>query len=146
MTDNDGEWLTVEAVASRLRVSVRHASRFQGRVKTKKAGKRILFHRDDIEALAREIGADNKPLLPAPVELVPIGEMLEIYERQHHELAAAREELGQLRGVLQGQQPMIEGYQALQARVIELERAQARLETELAAAQRRPWWRRLLDR
>lgn len=147
MTDNDqDEYVTVETVASILRISVRHASRFAERVRTKKAGKRILYHRGDIEAIGLELGVDNKPLVPAPIEMVPVGEMLDLYERQQHELVTAREELGQLRGILQGQQPMIDNYQALQQRVIDLERAQARLEADLREARRRPWWIRFLAR
>src|SRR5919199_5473165 len=117
MTDNGQEYIPVETVASILRVSVRHASRFADRVRTERAGKRILFHRGDVEELAREIGADNKPLVPPLVELVPAGEMLASFEQQQQQLVALSHEVGRLQGIVEGQKALVEGYQQMQERV-----------------------------
>ncbi len=161
MTDNDEEWLTVEQVAQHLRVSVRHASRYGERVRTKKAGKRILYHRGDIEALGVELGVDNKPLVPLPIEMLPAGEMLSTIERHQaqlfamaQQLADVNRELGRLQGVIEGQQPIIDEHPKLQQYVRELQADRDRLREALHEAERsqqpeperRPWWRRLLDR
>lgn len=160
MTDTDEEWLTVEAVAQRLRVSVRHASRYGDRVRTMKAGKRILYHRDDVDALGVELGVDNKPLVPTPIEMLPAGEMMTAIERHQaqlfamaQQLADVNRELGHLEGVIEGQRPIVEDYPKLQQYVRELQADRDRLQEALRAAEqqraeptRRAWWRRLLDR
>ena len=86
MTDNDEEYITVEAAASILRVSVRQATRYASRVTTRQAGKRILFHRGEVEELAKRLGAENKPLVPTPSQMVPAGEMLAAYESQRQQI------------------------------------------------------------
>ena len=54
MEDTSEEFIPVEMAAAILGVTTRHVSRYQDRVRTKRLGKRILYHRDDIATLAAE--------------------------------------------------------------------------------------------
>jgi hypothetical protein len=149
MTDNGEEYITVEQVASTLRVSVRHAARYAERVRTQKAGKRILFHRGDIEALADELGAQHKPAIPQPAELVPLGEMMQTFERQQAQIAALSHEVGRLQGILEQQRLLTEDANEVRRRLIEVETQRDMLQQELdriKSEQEQPkpsWWRRL---
>ena len=74
MTD-DTQYITVEDAADILQVTPRQAHRYGGgdhpRIRTRKAGRRILYHRGDVEALAVDLGVEfrsrSKP--PAPQAL-----------------------------------------------------------------------------
>ena len=151
MTDNGEEYITVEQVASTLRVSVRHAARYAERVRTQKAGKRILFHRGDIEALADELGAQNKPAIPQPAELVPLGEMMQTFERQQAQIAALSHEVGRLQGILEQQKLLTEDVQEVHRKLVKTEQERDRLRQELAQVRgeldkvQKTWWKRLLD-
>jgi hypothetical protein len=87
MTTNDNtEWLTVEQVASLLGTSTRQAHRYaegeSARIRTRRAGRRILFYRPDVENLAEALGiARREP--PAPPPTRP-----QVVVQQHAELLA----------------------------------------------------------
>ncbi len=79
----------------------------EGKLQTRKAGKRLLYRRADVQALAEELAVDVKlpPAPPPPMDLVPAGEMLQhIKERDaridelHTQLVAAAVEIGDLAG------------------------------------------------
>ena len=142
----DDEWLPVEVVANRLKLSVRQATRYQTRVRTKRAGRRILFHPEDVEMLATEIGVEYRPPVPPRAELMPAGEVLQTFERQQERLAALERERGRLEGMLQTQQRLLEDADETR-RQLEASRAERdRLQAELDKLRRRSWWQRLLDR
>ena len=151
MTDTS-EWVTTEELAQILRVSQRQASRYAAQLRTTKAGKRILYDRAQAEALAKELGAANKAVIPPPTELVPIGDMMNVFQQQQSTIAQLSHEVGRLQGILETQRPQIEDTEAVRRRLIELESSLAvaqaeaeRLRLELETAHERPtsWWSRI---
>src|SRR6185312_2003052 len=81
-------YLPVEDVAAVLKVSTRQASRYGAKMRTQRAGRRVLYHRDDVEALAAKIGAEYRlPSPPPRTDLLPPGEFLQTFERQQHQIA-----------------------------------------------------------
>lgn len=70
-TNDDNDWLTVEQVATMLGTSTRQAHRYgegeSARIRTRKAGRRVLFSRTDVDKLARDLGiARREPPTPPP--------------------------------------------------------------------------------
>ena len=98
---NEEHWLTVEEAANRLKLTTRATHRYgeQKRVKTKRAGRRILFYGPDIDQLAEELGAANKPK-PAPkqpkTEMVPAGELLGYLREKDQQLAEQQQQISAL--------------------------------------------------
>src|SRR3712207_2008868 len=83
---NEADYIPVEQVAVMLAVSTRQATRYKDRVRTIKAGNRILYHRGDIEEQARLKGREAeakraaeeyKEQKPRKTELMPMGDVLE---------------------------------------------------------------------
>jgi hypothetical protein len=76
MSDSTADYITIEEVAALLDLSSRQASRYgQGegaRLRTRRAGKRILYHRGDVESLGRDFQVARTP--PPPRESPPIPE------------------------------------------------------------------------
>ena len=87
--DDTAEYLTAEQAARVLRVTDRQARRYaaDGTVRSKKAGHRVLLHREDVERLAAEQNAYAKP--PPQPQIVPQGELIQAISRLQGELAAA---------------------------------------------------------
>src|SRR5262245_31794743 len=115
MADNDTQWLTVEQVATMLGVSTRQAHRYgegpSARLRTKRAGRRILFNRADVEALAVELGIAHQPP-PAPKP-----PRVEIVQQQTQ---------NELLGYLRERDEELRHYQAkLESLLVELGRLQA---------------------
>ena len=78
--DQEYEYIPVETAAEILKMSARMVNKYgnDGRIQTKRAGRRVLYLRDDVEALADELGVDLRPPPKAPrADLVPVGEMME---------------------------------------------------------------------
>ncbi len=103
MTD---EYITVEEAASLLRVSIRQANRYGSgdnpRIRTRKAGKRILYHRGDVEALANDLGVAYKPIAKQqPVELLPPGDVLNLVRDLQERLMLTTRRIGELEALLQ---------------------------------------------
>ena len=148
--DEIDEYIPVEEVAARLKVSVRQASRYGNRVRTQRAGRRILYHREDVEQLADELGAEYRiDPPPARSDLLPPGEFLATIERLSSEVARLSREKGQLEGTLQAQaQQQRQLTDTTQTLMQQLEAAEAERDTfkqQLDRIRRRSWWRRLLD-
>ena len=142
MADND-EYIPVELVASRLKLSVRQATRYADRVRTIRSGRRILFHRDDVEALADELGVEYRPPPLPRADLVPAGEMLQTFERQQAQIAALSMEVGRLQGLLEGQKQLTADTEDVRRQLADVEAERDRLRAELEQLHRRPWWHRL---
>ena len=107
MTD---DWITVEDAAERLQVSTRQAHRYGqpplSRIRTRKAGRRMLFHLGDVEELAAELNVEAKPAPRPKTELVPVGEMLTYIRERDQQLSETQERLNRAMlevGRLQGQ-------------------------------------------
>jgi hypothetical protein len=147
----DEEYITVEDAADILRVVPRQVNRYgngpDARLRTRKAGRRVLYHRGDVETLADDLGVVNKPQTPrTPAsELVPQGKVLEewrLREREHQEqinelhakLNAAAHRIGELEAQLQHRLSP-EQERALRDEL-------AAYKTQLSGG--RPWWKRLL--
>ncbi len=132
------QYISVEEAADILKVSTRMVNKYghEEKIQTRKAGKRILYLRSDVEALAEELGVDMRPAPREPkMDLVPAGEMLEyLRERDNRneqlqaQLVAAAAEIGALRERLEQQKVLTEDNTALRERIAYLER---------------PWWKRL---
>ncbi len=97
------EWLTVEEAARLLNVTPRHMHRYgQGdppKVRTQSAGRRTLFWREDVEALAEEQNADLKPR--GSVDVLPAGELFDLVRQQQDQLMLLSRRIGELEGQLQ---------------------------------------------
>jgi hypothetical protein len=76
MSDSTADYITIEEVAALLDLSSRQASRYGkgegARLRTRRAGKRILYHRGDVESLARDFQVARTP--PPPRESPPVPE------------------------------------------------------------------------
>ncbi len=124
------EYITVEEAAEILQVTTRQAHRYgeRGRIQTRKAGRRVMFNRTDVETLADDLGVLTSPRPNAPrTDLVPAGDMLDyIRERDQRldelqgQLVSAAAELGRLKA--------------------ENDQLRHQLTT------RRPWWSRLFGK
>jgi hypothetical protein len=147
------EWLTVEEAADRLQVSIRQANRYghgdSPRLRTKRAGKRVLYHRGDVEQLADDLGVVYKPRPPElAVDLVPAGEMLNyLRERDQridqltHELMMATRRIVELEHE-RDRRLLPEDGERLRQQLTLLEAERDALQVQF----RRPWWKRLLGR
>jgi small-conductance mechanosensitive channel len=149
-------YIPVEEVAVILGVTIRQASRYADRVRTRKAGKRVLFHKGDIDAVAEEKriedaarGEARKYEPPkSKTELVPVGEMLDYLrerdakiDQQQQQLIAAARRIGELEVQLQ-QRLLPEDAQHLRQRLAEVEAQATQLHAELER-KNKSWWERL---
>lgn len=95
---DDAEWITVEEAASILHLGVRGTHRYaeRGRLATRRAGRRLLFYRPDVEALAQDLKAASRfspsPASPKP-DLVPAGEMLAYLRERDQQLAEQQQQV-----------------------------------------------------
>src|SRR5918998_6722601 len=112
MTNGDvsshDEYIPVEVVADRLRLSVRQATRYAEKVRTIKKGRRIYYHREDVETLADELNVEERVSPPPRTEMMPAGEVMQTIERQQERIAQLERERGRLEGVLATQQQLLE--------------------------------------
>ncbi len=143
----DEEYIPVEDAAYILQLTTRQVHRYGSdpnpRLRTRRLGKRVIFHRGDVEALAAELGAIRKvgerpP--PAPkAELMPIGEMLSYLRERDQQLADVQSQMnqaliriGQLQAMLD-QRLLPEDEQQLRLRLTQLEEEHDRLQRDLEA-------------
>lgn len=94
---DDEKWLSVESAAHRLNLSRRQMYRYASRVRTQKIGQRILFHAEDLDEIARELGIFNRAVPPRPpkAEVMPVGEMLDYLRQRDSELEQVQVRLEQ---------------------------------------------------
>jgi uncharacterized small protein (DUF1192 family) len=150
MTDNDNErYITIEEAANQLKLSYRQAARYAEKVRTRKTGKRIMFHAGDVEQLAKDMQVEYRPPLAPRSELVPISETLKHISHQEERIATLSHELGRLQGILSErdhrQQVLTLDIDDTKARLAAVEAERDRLKAELARVQERPWWMRFFD-
>ena len=112
MTDSEaGDWIGGADAAQILKLSPRMVQRYaveHGRLESIKAGHKRLYRRADVIRLAAELGSEDRAQLPAPAELVPIGELGGIIERQATQIAQLSHELGRTQGRLEAMQQALE--------------------------------------
>lgn len=145
-TSSHDEYMPVEAVADRLRLSVRQATRYAERVRTLKKGRRIYYHRDDVEALADELNVEERLPVPPRTEMMPAGEVMQTFERQQERIAQLERERGRLEGVLTTQQRLLEDADETRRRLEDVTAERDRLRAENERLQARSWWQRLRGR
>ncbi len=145
-TSSHDEYMPVEAVADRLRLSVRQATRYAERVRTLKKGRRIYYHRDDVEALADELNVEERLPVPPRTEMMPAGEVMQTFERQQERIAQLERERGRLEGVLSTQQRLLEDADETRRRLEDVTAERDRLRVENERLQARSWWQRLRGR
>lgn len=159
----DGEHIGAEEAARILKVSARMVYRYgeDGKIRTIRAGRRILFNHADVLAYADETAADNKP--PQQTSIIRADEMLLLVREQQQQLLAAAQEIGDLRARLD-QRLLPADVDTLKDRIHQLEREADRLQFELERERERhatqeqaqgtpaspestparPWWQRIL--
>ena len=75
MSDDAAAYITVEEAAALLDLSTRQTGRYGrgegARLRTRRAGKRILYHRSDVELLARDLQVARTPPPSRPTPLPP---------------------------------------------------------------------------
>lgn len=128
---NGDDWISAEDAGRILRVSARMVYRYgEGeapKLRTTKAGRRVLFNRDDVLAYAEEIAAENKP---APqTNIIRAEDLMRAIGSLQAELVRQAEELGELRGRIPKEEEI-----ALRERMHELQRQNDRLQWELEQA------------
>ena len=148
------EYIPVEEAAILLRLSPRMVNNYgkppYSRIKTKRAGRRILYSKPDVLALAEQLGADNQPPEPHKTQLVPIGEMLEYLNQTQKQLNQAMLEVGRLQGLLDNQRQIAQDANELRQQLAAAEATREAQQQELQALRseldryRRPWWKRLI--
>jgi hypothetical protein len=137
---DDDLYITVEETAARLRLSPRQASRYADKVRTRRSGKRTMYHADDVDALAQSMHVDYRPPPIPRAELAPASVMMDRMREQEDRIAHLSREVGRLEGVLAER----ERVQHVLTSDLQSQLNEAR--EELARLTRKPWWKRLLDR
>jgi hypothetical protein len=144
--DQEYEYIPVETAADILKMSPRMVNKYgnDGRLRTKKAGRRVLYVRTDVETLADELGVDLRPPPKAPrADLVPVGEMMDYIrdrdtknEALQHQLLQAVAEIATLRERLEHTRLLTDDNEALRKRIQELE-------SQLDEETNKPWYKKL---
>ncbi len=147
MPDESDDYIHVDEARAILRVSARQVQRHaaKGRVRSRRVGRRLELHRVDIEALAEELGAEDRP---APIHegelLADSGAMLDYLREKDQQILFLSRRVGELEG--QAQSRLLPTDEALLRQ--ELAEAQARTKTleDENSRLRRSWWTRLFRR
>ncbi len=145
--DEPDDYIPVDEARSILRVSARQVQRHaaKGRVRSRRVGRRLELHRADIEALAEELGAEDRPVPVHEGELLAdSGAMLDYLREKDQQILFLSRRVGELEG--QAQSRLLPTDEALLRQ--ELAEAQERTKTLEAenSRLRRSWWRRLFRR
>jgi len=95
---SDDAYLTVEEAAALLGVVPRQVNRYgaTGRLRTKRAGRRVLYFRQEVLDLAEEIGANHRLPPPPKQEIMPVGEMLNYLRERDRQLAEQQQQIAAL--------------------------------------------------
>jgi hypothetical protein len=131
--EQEYQYIPVETAADLLKMSARMVNKYgnDGRLRTKKAGRRVLYVREDVETLAEELAVDMRPPPKAPrADLVPVGEMMDYIrdrdtknEELQRQLLQAVAEIATLRERLEHQRLLADERETLRNRISELEQA-----------------------
>jgi HAMP domain-containing protein len=161
--DETPVYIPVEDVADLLGVSQRQATRYAKKVRTQQDGRRILFHRGDVERLAQERDVKHDRPLAVHTEVIPPGRLLELITQQQHEITRISRDNGELAERLRTQVQRAEVADHDRQKLLEdkdetsrqMSQAQARADAAEAEVERlratlerlrRSWWRRLFSK
>ncbi len=147
--EDDDQWLTADDVAQRLGLTTRQVNRYgmptatkPARLRTQRAGRRVLYHHEDVETLAQELQPRLRPRVSRPkTDLVPAGEMLQYIRERDQQLADVQAQLNQALieiGRLQGQ---LSETQRIRGQLEAVQAERDELQETIKRAQ--PWWKRL---
>ena len=150
----DDEYIPVEEVAAMLGVKIRQAARYGERVRTKMVGRRMIYHRGDVQAIADERAAQQAAATRGEpykahvssqprADIVPASELLNMVSDLQNKLLVMSHRVGELEGQLQ-QRLLPDEAAHLRETLAALEAERDTLRAELERM-RRPWWKRLLD-
>ena len=162
-SDETSVYLPVEDVADLLGVSKRQATRYAEKVRTQQDGRRIMYHRGDVERLAQERDVKHDRPLAVHTEVIPPGRLLDIITQQQQDNMRISRENGELAERLKAEQQRADQAEQAQRKLLEdsdetsrqMSQAQARATTAEAEAERlrlelerlrRSWWRRLFSK
>lgn len=147
MTEGSDEYITVEDAADILQVGIRMVNRYgngpNARLRTRRAGRRILYNKADVRQLAADLGVLDQARPQRPkTELVPVGDVLDHMAQMQQQLNQAMLEVGRLQGMLEQQKLLTADADELRQRLAAAEGARNALQEELERRSR-PWWKRL---
>ncbi len=132
MTNDIREWMTVEEAAHVLQLGSRMVNRYglppYNKLRTLRKGRRVLYHRDDVQSLAEELTAVRLPDPKPPKAELATRELESRITELQQALYAASNEIGRLNGVLEQQRLLTDDANALRNRVAQLEAERARYE------------------
>jgi excisionase family DNA binding protein len=164
MTDHE-QYMTVEEAAAHLRIGTRQVHRYgeNKRLRTIKIGKRVLFHRGDVQQLGAELDVTRrpeptqKPTMRA--EIVPASDLMERLWEREQQINQMSMTIGALQAQLesrllpdaarqlehdliraQAERDMLKDQIELLRTDLERER-----ERRIAETERPPWWKRLFS-
>jgi DNA-binding transcriptional MerR regulator len=153
MTEHN-KYIPVEEAAALLHLTPRMVNNYgkppYSRIKTKRAGRRILYSKLDVLALAEQLGTSSQLPEPPKAQLVPIGEMLEYLNQTQKQLNQAMLEIGRLQGTLEHQRQLTQDTDELRQHLAEAETIQEAQQQELGVLRaelkhyHQPWWKRLI--
>ncbi len=144
MTDDEVPYITVEEAAQRLRVTPRMVNRYGNmqppRLRSRKAGRRTLYHPGDVDQLADDLNVASKPPPAPPAEMTIFepGLMVDYLREKDRQLAEVQQQLNQALIEVGRTRALLERQHQL-----EMERDDLRRQLEMAS---QPWWKRLLGR
>src|SRR5438128_2193501 len=89
------KWLTVNEAAAILRMTPRQVNRYgnTGRIRTRRAGRRVLYHNIDVEQLADELRVDERPATQPTSLAAPLASLTEQLRDRDQQLAEAQHRL-----------------------------------------------------
>lgn len=145
---SDNEYMTVEEASTILGVVPRQVNRYgtTGRIRTRRAGRRVLYFREDVLELAEELGAAHRPA-PAPrPEIMPVGEMLNYLRDRDRQLEGQQQQISMLLAKLAeaqaelGRRLLPQDEQQLRDDLTTVRAERDELRRQIAALN--PWYRR----
>lgn len=141
--DQPAEYVTVEHAAERLRVSARMVNEYgrsdPPKLRTRKAGKRVLYHAGDVAQLAHDLNVASKPAPQKPLEMSVyepgpfldylrekdqrITEKDQEIRRLNDDLKQAHQDIGRARVLIEQRQLLEEERNTLQKQLEDLQRS-----------------------
>jgi hypothetical protein len=174
MNDEYEDYITVEEVADILGVTIRQANKYgagpEPKINTKRAGKRIMYLRADVDRIARERNITPYTPKTRPIKVsVASGPVWDEFQALQDRLQQSQRRIGQLEGELNASRYMLDDSRKsrddldrtrdeltiirserdeLRGRVAELERAKYEQDQLLQRLTQleydlRPWWKKL---